>query len=278
LKPRGQLFNITSLPKECHIFSRSPEIAEALNRFLHANGVNTHQHNDPMMLNVERDSLVIVDDSMLSTGGIHRVISLPDEARARLVIMINPLNLQLWQHLESHGCSGLVWKPVAIGSLFWSYPQREEAPVAMVPSAPLEQRQLSVLIADDIPTNTIILSELLREAGHTVTMVENGKELCDRLGLDGHENGEEHFDIVFTDLQMPILDGRGAIKRVRASSGHYSHVPIVVVTADGYEESHRTLIEEGANAVMVKPFNEDKLNALLINLTRGGGRDVTEHT
>jgi signal transduction histidine kinase/DNA-binding response OmpR family regulator len=213
---------------------------------------------------------IVIDDTLLSEiESLEMVRQASEDLKKKLYILVNPLNLNLHQELTASGVIQILWKPISASQLF----EKQADPLDQSRydndsglKTNVEIPKLNIIIADDMPTNTIILGELLRDAGHTVTTVENGQLLVEALGIGDDINPQQSFDIVFTDLQMPVLDGLGAIKVIRGQSDEIKSIPVVVVTADGYEESHRSLVTAGADAVMVKPFNIEKLDGILQNL------------
>jgi len=116
---------------------------------------------------------------------------------------------------------------------------------------------LRVLVAEDHPVNQLIIRRLLETRGHHVTMTSNGQEAVDA--------GTKDYDIVFMDLQMPIMDGLEATRRLRAleSEHHWPHTPIVALTANAMRSDQEEAAAAGMTAHMAKPVDEGVLDALL---------------
>ncbi|HQY62757.1 MAG: response regulator [Myxococcales bacterium] len=73
-------------------------------------------------------------------------------------------------------------------------------------------------------------------------------------GLDAlRKLAAERFDIVVTDVNMPIMDGLKLVRRIRTDP-HHKHVPILIVTTEGASEDRRRALELGATAYIVKPI------------------------
>lgn len=131
---------------------------------------------------------------------------------------------------------------------------------------------LHIIIADDAPTNRIILSNLLEEAGHTVEVVDNGKKLLDKIrrSMKGSSSGEKSFDIVMTDIQMPIMDGFTASQKIRESEKELnatSPIPIVAVTAYTLPGEAAKMRAAGIDHILTKPISPKKLAILIAEIS-----------
>ncbi|NBC01382.1 MAG: response regulator, partial [Bacteroidetes bacterium] len=96
--------------------------------------------------------------------------------------------------------------------------------------------------------------EILQEAGFRVETAEHGAHALACLGRDG-----EAFDVVLTDLMMPEMDGRTLIRKLRATQ---PHLPIVAMSGVADVEID-TVMDEGADAYLAKPFTAEKLQEAL---------------
>ena len=100
-----------------------------------------------------------------------------------------------------------------------------------------------------------------------------------RCAHDGEEGWEliqqEMPDIVVTDLQMPRLDGVGLSRRIRQHSAT-SHLPVLMLTAKGFEEAHRAMAAEwGVLAVLAKPFSANELVRHIGTILESGSIQLT---
>jgi len=125
-------------------------------------------------------------------------------------------------------------------------------PMAQQAVAPL--RAMSVLVADDNETTRYLLKEMLERWGHTVQLAENGALAVVALK-------SRPFDIILMDMQMPVLDGVGATRNIRAMPGAIGRTPILALTADVVASNRKSYLDAGANAVIAKPVNWSELAA-----------------
>lgn len=122
---------------------------------------------------------------------------------------------------------------------------------------------LHVLAAEDNELNSEILAELLEMEGITCELVSNGKEALDRFRCS--EPGE--FDVILMDIQMPVMEGYEAARRIR-TCGHpdAETIPIVAMTANAFEEDVQRALDAGMNAHMAKPVDMHGLKLILSDL------------
>ncbi len=154
------------------------------------------------------------------------------------------------------------------GSRFWfEVPVRagdEAAAHEARPHAPT--RGLKILLAEDVPLNQELITEVLRDGGHHVVVAENGAALLERAE-------ERRFDCLLVDIQMPVLDGEEAVRRLRAAEGPNRATPAVALTANVMEQDHARFLAAGMDTVLTKPIVWPELFDALRRLTApAGGR------
>ena len=128
-------------------------------------------------------------------------------------------------------------------------------PLPHSPTPNLQTRR--ILIVDDSKMNIMVLNAQLRNLGKfEVVSAGDGQEA---LGLL-RSTGAKGFDLVLTDMWMPVLDGVGLVKAIRADSA-LSRMRVVVVTAD--VEFRAKFAENGFDDILLKPVTRDSLVELL---------------
>ena len=114
-----------------------------------------------------------------------------------------------------------------------------------------------ILIVDDQKMNLMVLKSMLKKQGQSnVTMAADGSEALEIL----RASGAEPFDLVFTDLWMPNLDGEGLVKAIRGDAA-LATLRVVVVTADVEVKSR--FAEMGFDDILLKPITFAMLDAVL---------------
>ena len=112
------------------------------------------------------------------------------------------------------------------------------------------------LVVEDEPVNLLTLKLFLEQLGYTVVTVEDGLEAVEAVQ-------RERFDVLLMDIQMPVLDGVEATRRIRALG---LQVPIVALTAFAMESDRTFFLAAGMDGYLAKPVDLENLDALLKQL------------
>lgn len=143
-----------------------------------------------------------------------------------------------------------------------------------------EKSRLDVLLVDDDPFNQRIVTLLLEHEGHNVIVADNGQTALKKLT-------EQRFDIIFMDMQMPILDGLQATMIIRdcEKKGMQSksfeqwagiksnclqggHIPVIALTGNLDDESRRQCQEAGMDEFIAKPFTRETVSRIIHQVTK----------
>ncbi|MCF8130277.1 MAG: response regulator [Deltaproteobacteria bacterium] len=116
-------------------------------------------------------------------------------------------------------------------------------------------RGKKILLADDDLRNSFALSKVLKNAGLTVVMAENGQVALEVLE-------KEDVDMVLMDIMMPVMDGYDAMERIRRQP-RFKDLPMVALTAKAMVEDRTKCIKAGANDYLPKPVDTAKLLSLM---------------
>lgn len=121
----------------------------------------------------------------------------------------------------------------------------------------------NILIVEDSPTMRQLISFALKRI-RGVRIVEAGD------GVDGLKKiSAEKFQMIFTDINMPVMDGLKLISLVREDANHKG-VPIVVITTEGAQEDRQRALALGANDYITKPIQPNRIlevTKLLLQIT-----------
>ncbi len=118
-------------------------------------------------------------------------------------------------------------------------------------------RKLTILIVDDIFTNRLLLSELIKTLGHDSVQAENGKE-----AIDYFEKNE--VDLILMDIEMPVMNGLKTCEYIRH---HFPEpkkmVHIVALTAHNPSLFFDDFGDAGFDELLTKPYSLDKIIELI---------------
>ena len=117
---------------------------------------------------------------------------------------------------------------------------------------------MKVLVAEDHPTNRRMVELILGATGVQLVMVANGAEAVEQATL-------HRFDLIFMDMQMPVMDGLTAIRKIREGelSAGRPRVPIFTLTANAMPEHSAASADAGADGHVTKPITADRLLAVV---------------
>jgi len=123
-----------------------------------------------------------------------------------------------------------------------------------------------VLLAEDVDINREIVIELLKPTGLEIDCADNGAEAV-RMFSDA----PDEYDIIFMDVQMPVMDGYEATRKIRALDITKSKtIPIIAMTANVFREDVEKCLESGMNSHVGKPLDIGALLVLLNNYLLSG--------
>ncbi|MBC7498682.1 response regulator transcription factor [Candidatus Gracilibacteria bacterium] len=124
---------------------------------------------------------------------------------------------------------------------------------------------MKLLIIEDHPKIRSNIIEYFTLKGYTIEGAIHGGEALDML--------HTHYDIIILDMNMPIMDGRTFIGKLR-KSGH--ETPVIVLTSNSLVEDKVTMFDLGADDYVVKPFEMRELEARIIALGRRRTQSIEE--
>jgi signal transduction histidine kinase/CheY-like chemotaxis protein/HPt (histidine-containing phosphotransfer) domain-containing protein len=219
--------------------------------------------------------VVVTSDAFEAPNLLDRVVMLAVEKRRPLVVVLSPFEIALREQLSALGVPHIMTRPVSIEDIVLEVlgvasDQPRSRWLESDEAALVQTKRLRVLVVDDVRTNRIILSHMLEDAGHTVSCLDNGLDLVQAVerSLAGGPEAER-FDVVVTDVQMPLMDGLTAARKIRElekSYGVAAPLPIFAVSAHALQEDAATLMASGLTGVLSKPIEPKRLAAALSSI------------
>jgi len=128
---------------------------------------------------------------------------------------------------------------------------RKSSKKLAVPSPP---GALSIMVVDDSPDTLELFEEMLKSLGHHVRSVDSGYDALKILEYASHP------DLIFMDIQMPVLSGTDTMRLVRQ---RYEGIKIIAQSAHALAGDRDRFLNEGYDAYLPKPFTMDQLSGII---------------
>ena len=123
-----------------------------------------------------------------------------------------------------------------------------------------EGQSFRILLAEDQVFNQMVIQAMVEEWGIKIDIAENGAECIKKL----KENAD--YNLVLMDIQMPIMDGVEATRKIRNEfPSPISEIPVIAITAHAYADEHRKFLAAGMNDTVTKPFRSHVLFQKIAN-------------
>jgi PAS domain S-box-containing protein len=199
----------------------------------------------------------------------------------RRIVLIRPSERQEWPALKAAGFTGYLIKPVRAASLAARLRDDESFEHAFAKAADesacddaasTNGNGLSILVAEDNEINALLARALLVRLGHVPTIVGNGAAAVESWVASLAAGSP--YDLILMDVQMPVMDGLEAARRIRSLEAEFNveggnhATPILALTANAFVEDREACLATGMDALLVKPLDRERLREALETLTR----------
>ncbi|MDT8999376.1 PAS domain S-box protein [Paucibacter sp. APW11] len=184
--------------------------------------------------------------------GLHWVALLSAQGREQL------------SEISADAPDAMLVKPISAGMLLdaLNAPSPDSGFDDLPPQRSARLAGLRLLLVEDNPHNQQVATELLADEGAEISVAENGQ-----LALDWLARQHRLPDAVLMDVQMPVMDGLTATRKLRQELG-LSDLPVIAMTANAMASDLEQSREAGMNAHVGKPFELDQLVSVLLGLVR----------
>ncbi len=126
-----------------------------------------------------------------------------------------------------------------------------------------------ILLVEDNEMNQMIAVAILENVGFVIDIASNGKEAVEKM----EQAPAGTYDVILMDIQMPIMDGYEAARRIRVMEDKKkAEIPIVAVTANAFEEDRKIAFEAGMNGHLAKPYDINAIMQTLSEIVGDRGR------
>ncbi|MGD9731046.1 MAG: CHASE domain-containing protein [Desulfamplus sp.] len=231
------------------------------------------EDNDPF-------KIAIIDMQMpgIDGEGTGRMIKADPRIADIIMIMLTSIGAKSdSKHFFEIGFNGYLTKPVRYNELITlmasslkgckiiadkkEEPESESASIRynlLINKELFAGNSIKILLAEDNITNQQVTIGILDKLGLKVNIVENGLEAVNALK-------RAHYDLVIMDIQMPVMDGFEAARRIRSSKSEVLNrkIPIIAMTANAMQGDRDKCLDAGMNDYIAKPINPDDLTLIL---------------
>jgi signal transduction histidine kinase/ActR/RegA family two-component response regulator len=161
------------------------------------------------------------------------------------------------------------------GSVFTAWlplpvvPAADSPTAGAAPGSAVTRGVLRVLLADDHAVNRKVVELMMGAAGAELTSVEDGQAACAAFQVGA-------FDVVLMDMQMPVMDGLAAVRRIRAleAAEGRTRTPVLMLTANALPEHARAAADAGADGHLAKPVTSAALLEAVARVLEVGTPDA----
>ncbi|WP_158799521.1 hybrid sensor histidine kinase/response regulator [Pedobacter sp. L105] len=203
--------------------------------------------------------LVITDMEMPEMDGVSFAREVKAAYKNLPVIMLSSIGDESMKNFSSL-FSAILVKPVKQKQLWKSIATQfsksaviaapEEKPAHVLTEEFAQLYPMKILVAEDNLINQKLISHVLNKLGYKIDMVDNGKQLLDKMVIN-------QYDVILMDIQMPVMDGLEATKAIRDNLSHQPY--IIALTANAMPEEKEIYLKSGMNEYISKPMNIGKL-------------------
>jgi signal transduction histidine kinase/DNA-binding response OmpR family regulator len=232
------------------------------------------------LLTTSNFDAVIIDRQLVEADGseidvLELARSIQEIAPDLTLILLTPINVVLNENTNSSYFRDCITKPISISKLYQAFLNvftDQEAVTFSRQNSQLIPQPLCtignilddenfakcypfrILVVEDNPVNQKILLLMLENLGYQADAVDNGQKAIDNFL-------SQSYDLIFMDIQMPIMNGLNATKSIRQTSNHQPW--IIGLSADAFSESRDSALNAGMDDYLTKPLQIKSLIAAL---------------
>ncbi len=221
--------------------------------------------------------LVLLDYQMPGLDGCsvaERIRNNPAIADASIIMITSDLGRGDPQRLRDLNIWNYLTKPVkraelkkAVLAAVCRVATTSDMPAPPPPDLLEDRRALRILLAEDSEDNRLLLLSYLKNSPYRIDIAENG-------AIAVEKSKENTYDLIFMDIQMPVMDGYTATREIRRweMARSVPKTPIVALTAYAFKEDRQKSLDAGCNAHLVKPIKKKVFLDAIAEFT--GGRHL----
>ena len=238
------------------------ELNSIFQKYVEYLGATFRQYSNADLFEI--DSTVELPDVLIVE--YHHIISEEElkqfsELNCKCVLMTSS-NLQSHIESERYAFEEIVYAPVTLEKVIKILRMTEKEPIPATQEIKTGEVKtfddIHVLVAEDNPINQKLIKIILENFGLKVTMASNGEEAYEF-------RKKEHYDMIFMDIQMPVMSGVESTKMILKYEEEKSltHIPIIALTANALPGDREKYMSEGMDNYTTKPLQLDQIKVLI---------------
>ena len=208
-------------------------------------------------LKTEYDSIIIGYSDCSNLALLHDYIDLAKPFTSNIIVLLNSSNPIHYDDVINQGVSHCLSKPINHKNMADALLSKRQAVplISHERKIPTQQKDICVLAVDDNPANLKLISAMLADQVKHIMTCTNGQQAVDLAK-------KQKFDLIFMDIQMPVLDGVNATKQIKTDSIN-KDTPIIAVTAHILPGEKEAFLQKGMDDCLAKPIDETALSYML---------------
>jgi CheY-like chemotaxis protein len=220
--------------------------------------------------------LVLLDGILPGEDGfaVAEQIQAAPKTKPQIILMLSAADRQKFaEQCSKLNIAAFLEKPVSRSALRKAIVRALQAETPAADAPPLmagESREtelalrtrLRILLVEDTPANQKLILRILERRGHLIEIAPNGHEALAWMG-------QQSFDVVLMDVQMPVMDGFQATAAIRAlGDARRAQIPIIAMTAHAMQGDRERCLAAGMDGYIAKPIHSEMLIELVESLGR----------
>ncbi|WP_028863944.1 two-component sensor histidine kinase BarA [Psychromonas aquimarina] len=210
------------------------------------------------LLNKQYDSIIIGHSHSENLQPLLSHIEQAHQYSDNIVVLLNSSDPSIYETLMKTGIKHCLSKPINHKNLAKALvsDKQQISEIHSHKTLPqLVKKDINVMAVDDNPANLKLISAMLGDRASRVTTCINGKQAVEHAK-------SQHFDLIFMDIQMPVLDGISACQQIKDDKTN-SDTPVIAVTAHVLPGEKEQFLQQGMDDCLAKPIDESALQEII---------------
>lgn len=213
------------------------------------------QHHWDTLLNKQYDSIIIGYSRCNNLEPLFKLIKEARKFTRNIVLLINSSDPSIYEQLLGTNANHCLSKPINHKNLANALLSEKPIATNLNKKLTLTRKDINVMAVDDNPANLKLITAMLSDRVHHLSTCIDGQQAVDLAQ-------EQPFDLIFMDIQMPVLDGISACMKIK-SEGCNQQTPIIAVTAHILHNEKELFLKRGMDDCLEKPIDETALQSII---------------